>query len=233
MSEVFTSSSFSLLITIAGYLLGLKVKEKFNFPLFNPIIVGTIFVVLLLKLTGVSYVDYQNNTSILNFLLLPATIALAIPLYKQLDTFKRYRKAVLVGILTGVTLNYLIVFGYAILMNFSIEQFNSLSSKSVTTAIGMSLTDSFGGLMPLTNFSIMAAGLTGNILGPKVIEWINLKNPVAKGIALGCSSHVMGTSKAIEMGEVEGALSSLAIVLTGLITMIFMLLLNPIVVKML
>ena len=105
MSEVFTSSSFSLLITIAGYLLGLKVKEKFNFPLFNPIIVGTIFVVLLLKLTGVSYVDYQSNTSILNFLLLPATIALAIPLYIQLDTFKRYRKAVLVGILTGVTLN--------------------------------------------------------------------------------------------------------------------------------
>ena len=164
------------------------------------------------------YDTYNNSASYLSWLLTPATVCLAIPLYKQLRLLKEHGAAVAAGIAAGVAASAVSIFLLCRVMGLTHLHYVTLLPKSITTAIGMGVSEEAGGLVTLTVISIAVTGLTGNIIGETVLRLAGIRHPVAKGLALGTSAHAVGTAKALEMGEVEGAMSSLSIAVAGLLT---------------
>ena len=150
----------------------------------------------------------------------PVTVVLAVPLYRQFNLFKKYVKEILVGILAGVVTSFIVIFVIGKLTYTSGDIVYSILPKSITTPMGISLVNSLGGVESITVVCIIATGIFGNILGEQILKLGRIKNPVAKGIAMGTAAHAMGTSKALEMGEVEGAMSSLSIGISGVLTVI-------------
>lgn len=213
-----TSVFFGVFVSIAGYEIGLFLKKKFKLALFNPLLVAIVVVILLLVGTGVDYESYNEGAKYLSYLLTPATVCLAIPLYQQLAMLKRNYKAILGGILAGVLTSILSVLGFCVLFNFDHQMYVTLLPKSITTAIGMGVSEELGGIVTVTVAVIIITGVFGNIIGEFVFKVFRIKEAVAKGVALGTSAHAIGTARAMEIGEVEGAMSSLAIAVAGLIT---------------
>ena len=191
------SAFFGVVISVASYGLGLLLKKKFKLAILNPLLISIIITIAFLACTGISYEKYDEGAKYLSYLLTPATVCLAIPLYEQLELLKKNWHAVLIGILSGVLSSLGAILGMAVLFRFSHEEYVTFLPKSITTAIGM-----------------------GNIFAEIVFRLFRIQEPVAKGIALGTASHAIGTAKAMELGEVEGAMSSLSIVVAGLITVI-------------
>ena len=166
----------------------------------------------------------MNNRKLpqyLSYLLTPATVCLAVPLYQQLNLLKKNLKAVAAGILSGVLTSILSVLGLSYLFGLSHDMYVTLLPKSITTAIGMGVSEELGGIVTITVAVIIITGVLGNIIADVVYRVFRIKEPVAKGLALGTASHAIGTAKAMEMGPVEGAMSSLAIAVAGLLTVIF------------
>ena len=157
----------------------------------------------------------------MSYLLTPATVCLAVPLYQQLNLLKKNLKAVAAGILSGVLTSILSVLGLSYLFGLSHDMYVTLLPKSITTAIGMGVSEELGGIVTITVAVIIITGVLGNIIADVVYRVFRIKEPVAKGLALGTASHAIGTAKAMEMGPVEGAMSSLAIAVAGLLTVIF------------
>lgn len=215
-----TSVFFGVFVSIAGYEIGLFLKKKFKLALFNPLLVAIVVVILLLVGTGVDYESYNEGAKYLSYLLTPATVCLAIPLYQQLAMLKRNYKAILGGILAGVLTSILSVLGFCVLFNFDHQMYVTLLPKSITTAIGMGVSEELGGIVTVTVAVIIITGVFGNIIGEFVFKVFRIKEAVAKGVALGTSAHAIGTARAMEIGEVEGAMSSLAIAVAGLITVV-------------
>lgn len=214
------SSYFGVLISLIGYGLGVVLKRKFKIALFNPLLVSIIFVIAALGLLGVDYESYNNGAKYLSYLLTPATVCLAIPLYQQLELLKGNYKAILGGIVSGALASFVSVFALSKLFNLTHEQYVTLLPKSITTAIGMGVSQELGGIVTITVAVIIITGVLGNMMAEFVCRVFRIREPIAKGIALGTSSHAVGTVKAMEMGEVEGAMSSLAIAMTGLVTVL-------------
>ncbi|MCR4833252.1 MAG: LrgB family protein, partial [Butyrivibrio sp.] len=148
------------------------------------------------------------------------TVCLAIPLYEQFELLKKNMKAIMAGILAGVLSSVLTVLGVSVLFGFSHEEYVSFLPKSITTAIGMGVTEQLGGYVPITVAVIIMTGVFGNVIGEAVCKIFKITEPIAKGVALGSASHAIGTAKAMEMGEVEGAMSSLSIAVSGIITVV-------------
>ena len=215
-----TSVFFGVFVSIVGYEIGLFLKKKFKLALFNPLLVAIVVVILLLVGTGVDYESYNEGAKYLSYLLTPATVCLAIPLYQQLAMLKRNYKAILGGILAGVLTSILSVLGFCVLFNFDHQMYVTLLPKSITTAIGMGVSEELGGIVTVTVAVIIITGVFGNIIGEFVFKVFRIKEAVAKGVALGTSAHAIGTARAMEIGEVEGAMSSLAIAVAGLITVV-------------
>ena len=157
----------------------------------------------------------------MSYLLTPATVCLAVPLYQQLNLLKKNLKAVAAGILSGVLTSILSVLGLSYLFGLSHDMYVTLLPKSITTAIGMGVSEELGGIVTITVAVIIITGVLGNMIADVVYRVFRIKEPVAKGLALGPASHAIGTAKAMEMGPVEGAMSSLAIAVAGLLTVIF------------
>ena len=157
----------------------------------------------------------------MSYLLTPATVCLAVPLYQQLNLLKKNLKAVAAGILSGVLTSILSVLGLSYLFGLSHDMYVTLLPKSITTAIGMGVSEELGGIVTITVAVIIITGVLGNMIADVVYRVVRIKEPVAKGLALGTASHAIGTAKAMEMGPVEGAMSSLAIAVAGLLTVIF------------
>ena len=221
MREILCASSyFGVLISLIGYGLGVVLKRKFKIALFNPLLISIIFVIAALGLLGVNYESYNNGAKYLSYLLTPATVCLAIPLYQQLELLKGNYKAILGGIVSGALASFISVFALSKLFNLTHEQYVTLLPKSITTAIGMGVSEELGGVVTITVAVIIITGVLGNMMAEFVCKLFRIKEPIAKGIALGTSSHAVGTVKAMEMGEVEGAMSSLAIAVTGLVTVL-------------
>ncbi|AEV68478.1 LrgB family protein [Acetivibrio clariflavus] len=221
MRELLCNSTyFGVLISLIGYGLGVILKRKFKKAVFNPLLVSIVFVIAVLLVLGVDYESYNNSAKYLSYLLTPATVCLAIPLYQQLELLKGNYRAILGGIVSGALASFLSVFALAKLFNLTHQQYVTLLPKSITTAIGMGVSQELGGIVTITVSVIIITGVLGNIMAELVCKLFRIKEPVAKGIALGTSSHAIGTVKAMEMGEVEGAMSSLAIAVTGLVTVI-------------
>jgi len=211
---------FGVGLSVLAYLAGIFIKRKTKSPLANPLLIAIILVMLVLGLTGVGYESYKNGAQFVSYLLTPATVCLAVPLYMQFEQLKRHWKAIVAGVAAGALTNLIFVFLLALLFRFSHEQYATMLPKSVTTAIGMAVSEELGGIPSVTVASIILTGIFGNIAAEHILNAVRVREPVARGIAIGTGAHAIGTARALELGETEGAMSSLAIVLTGIATVI-------------
>lgn len=219
MSEILTAGTvWGVLLTIAAYGLGAFISRKTGHPMCNPLLLGTIAVIIVLTVCGIPYTEYKRGASIVSWALLPATVSLAVPLYEKLDLLKKNLAAVLTGIITGVITSLAVILGLSVLFHLSKSQAVTLLPKSVTTAIGMDVSASLGGMPALTGAAIAVTGIAGNLSAEFVCRLLKITDPVAKGIGIGTASHAIGTSRAMEMGETEGAMSGLSIAAAGIIT---------------
>lgn len=219
MKEILENSLFfGAALSILSYILGSWIKKKCNFFLFNPLLISITITIVVLLLTGIDYAHYNNGAQYLGYLLTPATVALAIPLYEQLQVLKNNLTAILVGIASGVFTSAITIFGMSLLFGLQHIEYVTLLPKSITTAIGIGLSQELGGYVPISVAAIMMTGLFGNIVGGVLCRVLGIKHPVAKGIAIGTASHVMGTAKAMELGKTEGAMSSLSVAVAGCMT---------------
>lgn len=209
---------FGALVSLAGYELGLILKKKFKLAIFNPLLIGSVSVIAVLLLLDLDYESYNEGGKYLSYLLTPATVSLAVPLYEQLGLLKKNLKAVAAGILSGVIASVVGVFALCKLFGMNHQQYVTLLPKSITTAIGMGVSEELGGIVTITVAVIVITGVLGNVIADLVYKVFGIEEPVAKGLALGTASHAIGTAKAMELGMTEGAMSSLAIAVAGLMT---------------
>lgn len=221
MKEILCNSAyFGVTVSLIGYGAGIMLKKKFKYAFLNPLLISIIFVIGVVMLCGVYYESYENSAQYLSYLLTPATVCLAVPLYQQMTLLKKNLAAVACGILAGVLASLGSVLLLAFLFGLEHDVYVTLLPKSITTAIGMGVSEELGGLVTITVAVIIVTGVIGNVIGEAVCKLFRIYEPIAKGLALGTSSHAIGTAKALEMGEVEGAMSSLAIAVAGLLTVI-------------
>ena len=221
MSALVSSSAFfGVAISLLSYLLGLWLKKKFRFSFLNPLLISIVVTMAAVVVCRVDYAAYYEGAKYLSYLLTPATVCLAIPLYEQLQQLRRHWKAVLAGILSGVFTSLGCVLALAVLFSLTHETYVTLLPKSITTAIGLGVCEELGGHSSIAAAVIIVTGVLGNIIGGGLCRLLRIQSPVAKGVALGTSAHAVGTARAMEMGEIEGAMSSLSIVVAGLLTVI-------------
>ena len=219
MKELLGNSLFfGVAISIGTYILGTIIKKKVNFFLCNPLLLAITMTIATLLVTDIEYSQYNNGAKYLSYLLTPATVSLAIPLYEQVKQLKSNLTAILTGIASGVLTSFVSIFAMALLFRLGHTEYVTLLPKSITTAIGIGLSEELNGYVAITVAAIMITGLFGNIAGAGICKLFGIKHPVAKGIAIGTATHVMGTAKAMEIGEVEGAMSSLSVAVAGCIT---------------
>ena len=211
---------FGAFVSLGAYEIGLLMKRKFKLAIFNPLLISIFCVMGILMVLGVDYESYEEGGKYISYLLTPATVCLAVPLYQQLHLLKKNIKAIAAGIVSGVLASLVSVLLLAKLFGLSHEEYVTLLPKSITTAIGMGVSEELGGIVTITVAVIIITGVLGNVIADAVYKIAKIEHPVAKGLALGTSAHAIGTAKAMELGEVEGAMSSLAIAVAGLLTVI-------------
>lgn len=221
MIEFFENSLFfGAFVSLAAYEAGLLLKKKFRLAILNPLLIAIVCVMGFLNVANVAYDTYDEGAKYLSYLLTPATVALAVPLYQQLALLKKNFRAVAFGIVSGVLASLVSVLFLSILFGLSHEQYVTLLPKSITTAIGIGVSQELGGISTITVAVIIITGILGNVIAESMYRLFRIEEPVAKGLALGTSAHAIGTAKAMELGEVEGAMSSLAIAVAGLLTVL-------------
>lgn len=212
------SSFFCMVLTIGCFCIGTVCQKKWKKAVFNPIIIGAGLVMLVLVVTGVPVESYQENIRLLNWLMTPATICLAISFAEQIRTLKAHLGAVIAGVVAGTVCSILCVAALAKAFGLSDLMIWSLLPKSVTTAIGVALSEQAGGIAAITTVAIILTGVLGNVLGPMLVKLFRITDPVAQGVAFGTASHVVGTTKAMELSPLAGAVSSLSLTMAGLLT---------------
>lgn len=221
MNDFFADSLFfSVVISLFGYELGNFLKKKTGLAIFNPLLVAIVVVIAFLLIFHVDYAVYETGGEYLSYFLTPSTVALAVPLYRQLAVLKKYGVAISFGILSGVVTSLLATLALAVLFQLSHTEYVTLLPKSITTAIGMGMSEELEGMVTITVAAIVVTGIVGNMIGEFVCKIFHIEEKVAIGLALGTASHAIGTARAMEMGEVEGAMSSLSIVVAGLLTVV-------------
>ena len=211
---------FGVVLTIAVFELGLWLKKKFKTPLLNPLLISIILIIVILLVSGMKYETYEAGAKYISYLLTPATVALAVPLYEQIELLKKNWKAILLGILSGALTSTICVLTLSVLYGLSHTQYVTLLPKSITTAIGMGVSEELGGIVTISVAVIIVTGVFGNMIAETVCKVFRITEPVAKGIGIGSASHAIGTAKAMELGQVEGAMSSLSIAVSGVITVV-------------
>lgn len=209
---------FGVAVSIAAYEAGSLLKKKYHSAIFNPLLLSVAATIVLLVLFRIDYDTYYEGAKYLSYLLTPATVCLAIPMYEQLELLKKNLKAVMVGIISGVLMSLGCILVMAIVFGLNHETYVTLLPKSITTAIGMGVSEELGGYVTITVATIVITGVLGNIIGEGLCKLFHIEEPIAKGVALGTASHAIGTARAMEMGEIEGAMASLSIAVAGLLT---------------
>lgn len=221
MNEILKDSVFfGVMVSILTYGIGVLLKKKFKLAIFNPLLISVSITMIVLVVLDIDYDSYYAGAKYLSYLLTPATVCLAIPLYEQMELLKNNLKAVIVGIIAGVVASMSSILGMAIVFGLGHKEYVTMLPKSITTAIGMGVSEELGGYVTITVAVIIITGVLGNMLAELVLKVCKIEQPIAKGIAIGTSSHAIGTVKALEMGEIEGAMSSLSIAVAGLLTVI-------------
>lgn len=217
---VFSSPFFGITISIVAYSIGVWLNKKTKMAIINPLLISYVIIIPLLILLNIPLEWYKRGGDIINMFLSPATAVLAITVYRQRKLLKDHILSVIVGSIAGSLTSLLVVYALCRLLLMPDEITVSMLSKSITTPMAIAVSESLGGIEAVTVLAVIITGISGNILGPILIKVFRIKNEIAQGMAMGAASHAVGTSKAIELGEVQGALSSIALVMSGIITVI-------------
>ncbi len=221
MNDILIESVFfGVGLTLLCFEIGQIAKKKLKIPLFNPILIATVLIIGALLLLDMDYDTYYEGAKYISYLLTPATVCLAIPMYEQMSLLKKNWKAVMAGIIAGCLTSLVSILAMAVLFGLSHETYVTLLPKSITTAIGMGVSEALGGYVTITVAVIIITGILGNMFGETVCRLFRIEEPIAKGVGFGTASHAVGTAKAIEIGEIEGAMSSLSIAVAGLVTVV-------------
>ena len=214
------SAYFGLFLTLGMFCFARAVNKRAKREIFNPLLFSSVSILVLLLITSIPYEAYAKGADHIDVLLTPATICLAIPLYRQYTLLKENFGAVVAGVAAGVVAHMAACAVLLVVFRLDAAQFATILPKSITTAIGKSLSAEMGGYPAITMATIMLTGQFGAVAAPTLLKWFGVKHPLAQGLAIGTASHAAGTSRAVELGDVQGAASSLAIVVTGLMTVI-------------
>lgn len=218
MNNLIETPMFGILLTLVAFELGLWIQKKTKILLLNPLLLAIVFIIVVLTVSGIELTTYQLGGDIINLFLGPATVVLAIPLYQQRASLKHYFFPIMLGILVGVVVGFIATFTCAYVMGFDSSLIASLLPKSITTPIGIELSNQLAGVPSITVLTILITGIIGAVASDFVFRIFRISHPIAKGVALGTSAHAIGTTKALRMGQVEGAMSSLAIGVAGIVT---------------
>ncbi|ERT61635.1 putative murein hydrolase (TIGR00659 family) [Peptoniphilus koenoeneniae] len=219
---------FGIILTFATFEIGKMLNKKLKSPIANPLLISIALCILFLKVTGISYESYKQGGDFIMFFIAPATVAMVVDLYENLDELKKNLFPILIGTLLGSILAMLfIVISYK-LAGFEKSIIISSAPQSITTAIAIALSEEYGGNPAITAVLVVLRGVTGAVIAPIIIKAFRIKDPTAQGVAIGTSSHAVGTSEARKIGEIQGAMSGLSIAVTGLVTVILM----PIIMKL-
>lgn len=217
---ILSSATIGIVISLLAYEIGLAAQRKWKLAVLNPLLISIVLVIAFLVAFHVDYESYNSSAQYLSYLLTPATVCLAIPLYLQLELLKKNIGAILGGVLSGVLASLGSVLAMSILFGLDHQQYVTMLPKSITTAIGMGVSEELGGYVTITVAVIIITGVLGNMSAEYICKLFCIKSPISIGLAIGTASHAVGTARAMELGEVEGAMSSLAIVVCGLCTVI-------------
>lgn len=218
MNNLFSNPLFGIIISVVAFEIGSFIYKKTKFPFFNPLLISVTLIILFLQCFSIDLKSYNNGASIINFFLAPSTVVLAVPLYKKINLLKAHAIPIIVGITTGSIAGIISIIYLCKLFNLDTKLSISMIPKSITTPIGIEISKQLGGIPAITVVVIIITGIMGAIIGPLVCKAFKIKDSVALGISLGTASHAIGTTKAMEIGEVEGAMSSLAIGIAGVLT---------------
>ena len=217
---ILSSATIGIVISLLAYEIGLAAQRKWKLAILNPLLISIALVIVFLVVFHVDYDSYNMSAKYLSYLLTPATVCLAIPLYLQLDLLKKNIVAIMTGVLSGVLASLGSVLAMSVVFGLNHKEYVTMLPKSITTAIGMGVSEELGGYVTISVAVIIITGVLGNMIAETVIKLARIEEPIAKGLALGTSAHAIGTAKAMELGEIEGAMSSLAIAVAGLLTVI-------------
>lgn len=221
MKELLSNSVFfGVMISLFAYEIGVLLRKKWNLALLNPLLISIIIVILILSAFHIDYDTYNEGAKYLSYLLTPATVCLAIPLYEQVELLKKNWKAIFAGIAAGVLTSACCILVLSRVFHLDREMYITLLPKSITTAIGMGVSEELGGIVTITVAVIIITGVLGNVLAEFIYKLFRISDPIAKGIGIGTAAHAIGTAKAMELGEIEGAMSSLSIAIAGILTVI-------------
>lgn len=221
MNDLISSSTFfGVAISILTYEIGVYLKKKFKMVIFNPLLISIVSVITFLVIFNIDYDSYYEGAKYLGYFLTPATVCLAVPLYEQISLLNKNFKAIIGGIISGVLTSLVSVLVMSVIFGLNHKEYVTLLPKSITTAIGMGVSEELGGIVTITVAVIIITGVLGNIIAESVCRLFKIDESIAKGIAIGCSSHAVGTAKAMELGDIEGAMSSLSIAIAGLLTVL-------------
>lgn len=218
MTEFLQIQVLPIVLTLGGYWVGTLCQKRLKTALLNPILIGMAIVVVFILATGMDTETYSAGTAKLSWLMTPATISLAIPMYEQLQVLKKNGMAILAGAAAGALTCVVVLMVSGLLLGMDKTILVSIMPKSVTAAIGVPLCELFGGIGAVTTAAIAVTGICANMLGVTFCKWFKITNPVAQGVAFGTAGHVIGTAKASEVSELTGAVSSLSLVVAGLLT---------------
>ena len=213
-----SSAVWGVLLTLTAFALGTWINHRSGASFLNPLLLGTIFVIVFLSVLQIPYSDYKESASPVSYLLLPATVSLAVPLYEKWELLKKNVVPILAGIISGTAAGLLSIYVLSLLLGLSKEQYITLLPKSVTTAISMDISAELGGIAALTGAVVILTGIAGALLAELVCRWFHITDPIAKGIGIGTASHAIGTSRALQMGDTEGAMSGLSVAVAGVLT---------------
>ncbi|WP_170930661.1 LrgB family protein [Fibrobacter sp. UWB1] len=220
MNAIINSPLFGILLTLVTFEIGVTISKKFKYSFLNPLLIANILIVGFLLITGISLESYNVGGDYISVMLSPATVVLAVPLYRQISKLKQFWKPILAGIFAGSLTSLACVIVVSKLVGLSETLMLSLLPKSITIPMGSVVSAQIGGIPPVTIIAITITGITGAVSAPAVCRFCRIKHKVAQGIAIGTASHALGTTRAMEMGEVQGAMSSLSIGVAGLFTAI-------------
>lgn len=220
MNAIINSPLFGILLTLVTFEIGVTISKKFKYSFLNPLLIANILIVGFLLITGISLESYNVGGDYISVMLSPATVVLAVPLYRQISKLKQFWKPILAGIFAGSLTSLACVIVVSKFIGLSDTLMLSLLPKSITIPMGSVVSAQIGGIPPVTIIAITITGITGAVSAPAVCRFCRIKHKVAQGIAIGTASHALGTTRAMEMGEVQGAMSSLSIGVAGLFTAI-------------
>ena len=220
MTELLQIPLLPILVTFLAFRAGQLIQNKLKSPICNPILIAVILVLLFLSVTGMELPAYQSGMTFISWLMTPATICLAVSMYEQYQVLKKNTPVILVGVAAGAISCLVMVLLFSLAFGFDRELTVSLLPKSVTTAIGVPLSQMAGGLPSITTAAIILTGITASVLGPTLCKLFRLTDKIAQGTAFGTAGHVIGTAKATELDPLIGAVSSLSLVVAGLLTAI-------------